>query len=84
MQLFIFLSFFDLTPKYHFRIAFIFIGTSFLITMIILFYFNEHLKVSLIKIIKRQTNIIRVANRINKKNKSKFQCCVLYIFVSSS
>ena len=49
--IFILLSFFKSAPKYHFRIAYLFIDISILLTGIVLFQFNEPLKTFLIKIV---------------------------------
>jgi hypothetical protein len=49
---FILLSFFNNVPKYHFRIAFLFIESSLLVVMIILFQFTKPLKTSVMKIIR--------------------------------
>jgi hypothetical protein len=54
--LFVFMSFFTNLPKYHFRIAFIFIDVSLVFLMIVLFQFTDPLKASLVKRIKRQPN----------------------------
>ena len=56
--LFLFLSFFNRAPKYHFRIAFAFIDVSCLVTIFIVFQFTEPLKTSLLKIIKRPLNVV--------------------------
>ncbi|CAF0888361.1 unnamed protein product [Rotaria sp. Silwood1] len=56
--LFVFISFFTAPPKYHFRIAYIFVDTSLTFVMIALFQFTEPLKISIIKRITRQTNIV--------------------------
>ncbi|CAF1069551.1 unnamed protein product [Adineta steineri] len=53
-EFFILLSFFTTPPKYHFRIAFIFIDVSIILITITLFYFTDLLKVSLRKRIKRR------------------------------
>ncbi|CAF1481047.1 unnamed protein product [Rotaria sordida] len=56
--LFIFISFFTTPPKYHFRIAYIFVDTSMAFVMIALSQFTEPLKISIMKRIIRQTNVI--------------------------
>ncbi|CAF1434458.1 unnamed protein product [Rotaria sordida] len=56
--LFIFISFFTTPPKYHFRIAYIFIDTLMAFVMIALFQFTEPLKISIMKRITRQANAI--------------------------
>ncbi|CAF1181561.1 unnamed protein product [Rotaria sordida] len=56
--LFVFISFFTTPPKYHFRIAYIFVDTSMAFVMIALFQFTEPLKISIMKRIIRQTNVI--------------------------
>jgi len=50
--LFIFMSFFNSAPKYHFRIADVFADASLVLVMIILFQFTEPLKTSMMKRIK--------------------------------
>lgn len=59
--IFIFISFFTNPPKYHFRIAFIFLDLSLLSLMIPLFQFTDPLKTSLMKRIKPRSNVIVVA-----------------------
>ncbi|CAF1008275.1 unnamed protein product [Adineta steineri] len=54
--LFVFWSFFATPPKYHFRIAYIFVDAAFAFVMITLFKFTEPLKASLIKLIKPTSN----------------------------
>ncbi|CAF1039421.1 unnamed protein product [Rotaria sordida] len=54
--LFIFISFFTIPPKYHFRIAYIFVDTSMAFVMIALFQFTEPLKTSIMKRVTRQAN----------------------------
>lgn len=56
MTLFAFLSFGNLAPKYHFRIAFMFVEVSMLFVMIALFKFTDPLKASVKKIIYTQSN----------------------------
>ncbi|CAF4266900.1 unnamed protein product [Rotaria sp. Silwood2] len=56
--LFIFISFFTTPPKYHFRIAYIFVDTSLTFVMIALFQFTEPLKISIMKRITRQANVV--------------------------
>ncbi|CAF4769894.1 unnamed protein product, partial [Rotaria sp. Silwood2] len=56
--LFIFISFFTTPPKYHFRIAYIFVDTSLAFVMIALFQFTEPLKISIMKRITRQVNVV--------------------------
>ena len=56
--LFMFMSFFNHAPKYHFRIAFIFIDVSLLLVMIVLFQFTDPLKASVMKIIKWRPNVV--------------------------
>jgi hypothetical protein len=51
---FIFMSFFVSPPKYHFRIAFIFVDISLVFMITVLFQFTDPLKESIIKRIKRQ------------------------------
>ena len=56
--MFIFISFFTSIPKYHFRIAFLFIDISVVFVMIALFQFNDLIKISIMKIINLETNRI--------------------------
>ena len=56
--MFIFLSFFLRIPKYHFRIAYLFIDASYLFVIIILFQFTDPLKASISKRFKRYKNVI--------------------------
>jgi hypothetical protein len=56
--LFLFLSFFNSTPKYHFRIGFAFIDVSLLLMMIVLFQFTDPVKTSLMKRINRRSNMV--------------------------
>jgi hypothetical protein len=57
LTVFIFLSFFNRAPKYHFRIGFIFIYAAIAISMITLFQFTDLLKASVRKIIYGRRNI---------------------------
>ncbi|CAF1491665.1 unnamed protein product [Adineta steineri] len=57
-QLFLIMSFFNITPKHNFRIAFIFGDTAMLCVIITLFQFTDPLKMSLMKIINRQANMV--------------------------
>jgi len=59
--LFIFMSFFTNPPKYHFRIAYIFLDVSLIFVMIALFQFNDPLKSSIMKKIKGKPNIVVAA-----------------------
>jgi hypothetical protein len=59
--LFVFMSFFHSAPKYHFRIAFLFIDVSLVLVMIALFQFTDPLKTSIMKRIKPQTNVVVAA-----------------------
>ncbi|CAF0816632.1 unnamed protein product [Adineta steineri] len=56
--IFIIMSFFNSLPKYHFRIAYVFGSSSFLLVIIILFQFTDPLKISLRKLINIQSNTI--------------------------
>ncbi|CAF1456716.1 unnamed protein product [Rotaria magnacalcarata] len=57
--IFIFMSFFDVAPKYHFRIAFTFICASLVLVMIALLEITEPLKNSLMsKLSRQQVNVI--------------------------
>lgn len=56
--LFIIMSFFTHPPKYHYRIAFIFVDISLIVVMIILFQFTDPLKTAIMKRIKRRPNRI--------------------------
>jgi len=56
--LFIFMSFFTIPPKYHFRIALIFIDVSLVLVLIALFQFTDPLKTSIMKLIKMRPNVV--------------------------
>jgi hypothetical protein len=59
LSLFIFLSFGNLAPKYHFRIGFIFVEASLLFVLIALFQFTDSFKTSINKILqRRQGNMV--------------------------
>lgn len=60
LTLFIFMSFFNSAPKYHFRIIYMCINVSLLLGMIALFLFTDLLKTSLMNRIKRRSNIVVV------------------------
>ncbi|CAF1010040.1 unnamed protein product [Adineta steineri] len=55
---FIFISFFTTPPKYHFRIAFVFLDTSVVFVMIALFQFTDPLKMFIMRKINREQNAI--------------------------
>ncbi|CAF3135116.1 unnamed protein product [Rotaria sp. Silwood2] len=57
--LFILMSFFTTLPKYHFRIAYVFVDVSMVFVMLTLYQFTEPLKTSMMKRIRRQINIAR-------------------------
>jgi len=57
-SIFIIISFFTIPPKYHFRIAFLFIDVSMTLMMIALFQFTDPLKASIMKRINVRPNII--------------------------
>jgi hypothetical protein len=57
-QLFLVMSFFNSAPKYSFRIAFLFGDVLMLCVIITLFLFTEPLKMSVLRRINRQTNIV--------------------------
>jgi hypothetical protein len=56
--IFIFISFFTTPPKYHFRIAYIFVDVSLAFVMIALLKFTEPIKASIMKKINGQGNTI--------------------------
>ncbi|CAF1331284.1 unnamed protein product [Adineta steineri] len=58
LSLFIFLSFFNHAPKYHFRIGFLFVNASMLLVKITLFQFTDPLKAAIKKILRRRLNIV--------------------------
>ncbi|CAF1105105.1 unnamed protein product [Rotaria sordida] len=59
--IFVFMSFFNRTPKYHFRIAFTFINLSLVFVLIALLEITEPLKTSLMKRINgRPTNVVQI------------------------
>ncbi|CAF1236471.1 unnamed protein product [Adineta ricciae] len=55
---FIVMSFVTELPKYHFRIALVFLDASLVFICISLFYFNEPLKMSILRRIGRRRNIV--------------------------
>jgi hypothetical protein len=55
---FFFISFFTNPPKYHFRIAFMFMDVTVILMMITLFQFTDPLKTSIKKIINGQANMV--------------------------
>ena len=56
--LFIFVSFFTRPPKYHFRIAYIFVDLSLLFVVVALFRFTEPLRASITKRIETRVNMV--------------------------
>jgi hypothetical protein len=56
--IFIFISFFTSPPKYHFRIAFIFIDLSLVVEMLVLFQFTDPLQTSIMKRIRPRPNVV--------------------------
>jgi len=56
--LFIFMSFFDSAPKYHFRIAFLSIDIALVFVIITLSMFTDPVKASVMKIINVQPNMV--------------------------
>ncbi|CAF0758847.1 unnamed protein product [Adineta steineri] len=56
--IFIFMSFFTQPPKYHFRIAYIFVNVSLVFILIALFKFTDPIKTSLMKITNRRPNVV--------------------------
>jgi len=56
--IFVFVSYFTSPPKYHFRIAYIFVDVSLAFVMIALFKFTEPLKTSIMKIINGRVNVV--------------------------
>ncbi|CAF1408305.1 unnamed protein product [Adineta steineri] len=65
--IFIIMSFFNSLPKYHFRIAYVFGSSSFLLVIITLFQFTDPLKISLRKLINRRPNKIAPIIILTKK-----------------
>jgi hypothetical protein len=61
---FIFMSFFVSPPKYHFRIAFIFVDVSLIFMITVLFQFTDPLKESIIKRIRRRRQNMAVGTVI--------------------
>ncbi|CAF1243817.1 unnamed protein product [Adineta steineri] len=57
-QTLIIISLFTEPPKYHFRIAYVFLDLSLLCVIIVLFQFTDPVKISIIKRIKRLSNMI--------------------------
>jgi hypothetical protein len=56
--IFLFVSYFTTPPKYHFRIAYIFVDVSLAFVMIAIFKFTEPLKISIMKKINGRVNMI--------------------------
>ncbi|CAF1427859.1 unnamed protein product [Rotaria sp. Silwood1] len=56
--MFILMSFFWSIPKYHFRIAYVFIDVSYVFVIIALFQFTDPLKMSIMKRINRRSNVV--------------------------
>ena len=56
--IFMFCSFFIQLPKYHFRISYVFIDTSYLFVIVALFQFTDPLKTSIKKLFRRPINEI--------------------------
>ncbi|CAF0722315.1 unnamed protein product [Adineta steineri] len=56
--IFVFMGFFTQPPKYHFRIAYIFINVSLVFILITLFKFTDPIKTSLMKITNRRPNVV--------------------------
>ncbi|CAF0844356.1 unnamed protein product [Adineta steineri] len=56
--LFILMSFFTSPPKYSYRIAFLFVDTSLVAAMLILFQFTDPVKSYIIKIMKQRSNTV--------------------------
>ncbi|CAF4261441.1 unnamed protein product [Adineta steineri] len=56
--IFIFMSFFTQPPKYHFRIAYIFVNVSLVFILIALFKFTDPIKTSIMKITNRRPNVV--------------------------
>lgn len=66
-SIFIFLSFANRAPKYHYRIGFIFVEASMLFVMIALFQFTDSVKASVKKIIYGRPTMVN-PNLAQKKN----------------
>ncbi|CAF0804341.1 unnamed protein product [Adineta steineri] len=56
--IFIFMSFFTQPPKYHFRIAYIFVNVSLVFILTALFKFTDPIKTSIMKITNRRPNVV--------------------------
>jgi hypothetical protein len=56
--IFVLMSFFNRVPKYHFRIAFLFVDLSLVFVMVTLFQFTDPLKTSVMKRIKPRPNVV--------------------------
>lgn len=56
--LFVFMGFFTKPPRYHFRIAWIFMDISSLVVTIVLFLFTEPFQISIKKLLKFRRNLI--------------------------
>lgn len=56
--IFMIISFFSTPPKYHFRIAFLFVGVSLVSVMIALFRYTDPLKTSILRRIQRRPNTV--------------------------
>ena len=70
--IFLLISFFTTPPKYHLRIGYIFIETSFLFLVIAIFYFTDPLKASMKKILHRQTNVAVASMTWMNRNERHF------------
>ena len=57
-SLFVFMSFFNSAPKYHYRIAFLFVDVSLVFVIIALFVFTDPLKASVMKRINVRPNMV--------------------------
>ncbi|CAF3268616.1 unnamed protein product [Rotaria sp. Silwood2] len=61
-MIFILISFVTIPPKYHFRIAYLFVDISSVFVMIAVFQFTEPIKTILLKMINRCSNTVKPTN----------------------
>ncbi|CAF1109175.1 unnamed protein product [Rotaria sordida] len=65
--IFILISFVTIPPKYHFRIAYLFVDVSSVFIMIALFQFTEPVKTILLRMISVMSNVVKpMSNQLNE------------------
>ena len=70
LSAFIFLSFADRAPNYHFRIAYVFLNGSMLLVMIALYQFTDSLQTAMKKLINLRPNTIAGDNDMKKQSEN--------------